>query len=138
MSGCIGCTMKKMSGESREPMVARLIAPAYEINARSIIANPSQDDLHRFTAAMPNARRTEFDNLNVKTRVDARSKGSTYIVTDHPEEHSDQTISRAEGRRIADMQNAYIEGQDMLVIDGWIGNDPRFRVAARLIIEKAN
>jgi phosphoenolpyruvate carboxykinase (ATP) len=119
-------------------MVARLIAPAYEIDARSIIANPSQDDLHRFAAEMPNARRTEFGNLNVKTRVDARSKGSTYIVTDHPEQHSDQTISRAEGRRIAEMQNAYIEGQDMLVIDGWIGNDPQFRVAARLIIEKAN
>ncbi|MHB8577183.1 MAG: phosphoenolpyruvate carboxykinase, partial [Dehalococcoidia bacterium] len=87
---------------------------------------------------MPNASRTEFGNLNVKARVDSRSKGSTYIVTDHPEAHSDQTISRAEGRRVAAYQDAYIADQDMLVIDGWIGNDPRFRVAARLIIEKAN
>jgi phosphoenolpyruvate carboxykinase (ATP) len=119
-------------------MVAKLVAPAYEINAKTIIRNPSQDDLHRFTAEMPNARRTEFGNLNVQTRVDSRSKASTYIITDHPEEHSDQTITRAEGRRIAEYQDAYIADQDMLVIDGWIGNDPQFRVAARLVIEKAN
>jgi len=119
-------------------MVAKLVAPAYEINARTIVRNPSQDELHRFTAEMPNARRTEFGNLNVQTRVDSRSKASTYVVTDHPEEHSDQTISRAEGRRIAEYQDAYIADQDMLVIDGWIGNDPQFRVAARLVIERAN
>ena len=119
-------------------MVARLVAPAYEINARSIACNPSQDDLHAFTAQMPNARRTEFGNLNVKVRVDSRSARSTFIVTDRPEQHSDQTITRAEGQRVADYQDAYIAEQDMLVIDGWIGNDPDFRVAARLVIEKAN
>ena len=119
-------------------MVARLVAPAYEINARSIACNPSQDDLHAFTAQMPNARRTEFGNLNVKVRVDSRSTRSTFIVTDRPEQHSDQTITRAEGQRVADYQDAYIAEQDVLVIDGWIGNDPDFRVAARLVIEKAN
>jgi phosphoenolpyruvate carboxykinase (ATP) len=119
-------------------MVARLVAPAYEIKAKSIIRNPDQETLRRFTAEMPNARWTEFGNLNVQTRVDSRSKSSTFIVCDHPEEHSDQTISRAEGERIAAMQDAYIADQDMLVIDGWIGNDPAFRVAARLIIEKRN
>jgi phosphoenolpyruvate carboxykinase (ATP) len=119
-------------------MVARLVAPAYEINANTIIANPSQDDLHAFTAEMPNCRRTEFGNLNVQTKVDSRSTRSTYIVTDQPEQHSDQTITREEGRRIAELQDAYIANQDMVVIDGWIGNDPQFRVAARLVIEKAN
>jgi phosphoenolpyruvate carboxykinase (ATP) len=119
-------------------MVAELVAPAYKIRAKSIIANPSQDDLHRFTAEMPNCRRTEFDNLNVQTVVDSRSTRSTYIVTDQPEQHSDQTITREEGQRIAELQDAYISDQDMLVIDGWIGNDPEFRVAARLVIEKAN
>jgi phosphoenolpyruvate carboxykinase (ATP) len=119
-------------------MVVRLWAPTYEIKAKNIISNPRQDDLHAFTAAMPNARRTEFGNLNVQTKVDARSTNSTYIISDHPEEHSDQTISSAEGRRVAEMQDAYILGQEMLVIDGWIGSDPQFRVAARLVIEKAN
>lgn len=119
-------------------MVARVAAPAYQIKAKSIVANPDQDTLHALTAAMPNARRTAFGNLNVQARVDSRSKSSTYLVTDHPERHSDQTISRAEGARIAALQDAYIAGQDMLVIDGYIGNDPQFRTAARLVIEQAN
>jgi phosphoenolpyruvate carboxykinase (ATP) len=119
-------------------MVAREASRGYELKAKSIVRNPDQEALHQFTAEMPNASRTEFGNLNVRARVDARSKGSTYIVTDHPEQHSDQTISRAEGERVAALQDAYIAQQDMLVVDGWIGNDPQFRVAARLIIEKAN
>jgi phosphoenolpyruvate carboxykinase (ATP) len=106
--------------------------------ARSVLWNPSPEELKQLTARMPNARRTVFDNLNVQTRVDSRSKASTYVVTDTPEKHSDQTITRAEGERIAQMQDAYIAGQDMLVIDGYIGNDPQHRVAARLFIEQSN
>jgi phosphoenolpyruvate carboxykinase (ATP) len=106
--------------------------------ARSIRWNPEPEELRELTASMPNARRTVFGNYNVETRVVARSKASTYVVTDHPEQHSDQTVSRAEGRRIAALQDAYIAGRDMLVIDGFIGNDPDHRVAARLYIEASN
>jgi phosphoenolpyruvate carboxykinase (ATP) len=106
--------------------------------AKSIRWNPSPEELRELTASMPNARPTVFDNYNVETKVVARSKASTYVVTDHPEGHSDQTISRADGARIAELQDAYIAGQDMLVIDGYIGNDPDHRVAARLYIEAAN
>jgi phosphoenolpyruvate carboxykinase (ATP) len=87
---------------------------------------------------MPNARVTEFGNLNVATRVVSRSKLSTFIATDRPEEHSDQTITRAELDRVAKVQDDYIRNCEMLVIEGFIGNDPDFRVPARLIIEKAN
>lgn len=118
--------------------MVRLTAPTYEIDADGIVRNPNQDRLHQYTAEMPNSQRTEFNNLNVRARVDARSTASTYIVTDDPQSTSSQTISRQEGRRIAEMQDGYIANQQMLVIDGWIGNDPDFRVAARLIIEKAN
>ena len=118
--------------------MVRLVAPTYEIDAGELFRNPSQEQLHQFTAEMRNARRTEFDNLNVKARVDARSTSSTFIVTDDPNETSSQTISRAEGRRIAELQDAYITRHEMLVIDGWIGSDPDFRVAARLVVEKAN
>ncbi len=86
---------------------------------------------------MPNARLTEFDNYNVQTKVVSRSKGSTYIITDHPEEHTDQTLSREVGRNIAEMQDAHIRDRDMLVVDGYIGNDPERRVRARLYIEAA-
>ncbi|HEY0410964.1 MAG TPA: phosphoenolpyruvate carboxykinase (ATP), partial [Candidatus Dormibacteraeota bacterium] len=106
--------------------------------AKSIRWNPSPEELRQLTASMPNAHPTIFGNYNVETRVVARSKASTYVVTDHPERHSDQTIGRAEGERIAAMQDAHIAGRDMLVIDGYIGNEPDHRVAARLYIEAAN
>ena len=106
--------------------------------ARSIRWNPSPEELRDLTAQMPNARHTEFDNYNVQTRVVSRSKGSTYIATDRPEEHSDQSIPRDEAERIASRQEQYIARQDMLVIDGYIGNASEFRVPARLYIEAAN
>lgn len=118
--------------------MVQLAAPTYTLDAERIIANPSQDDLHLFTAEMPNARRTEFGNLNVQTRVDARSTASTFIVTDNPSITSSQAISRAEYERVSALQDDYIRRQTMLVIDGYIGNDPVFRVPARLVIEKAN
>ncbi|HXA28230.1 MAG TPA: phosphoenolpyruvate carboxykinase [Candidatus Angelobacter sp.] len=106
--------------------------------AKSVLWNPSPEELQELTARMPNARRTEHGNLNVQTRVDSRSKASTYVVTDTPENHSDQTITRAEGERIAKLQDEYVAGQDMLVIDGYVGNDPKYRVPARLFIEQGN
>lgn len=112
--------------------------PTLPFLARSVIWNPTPEQLRSFTEEMPNARKTEFNNVNVGTRVVSRSKLSTFIATDRPQEHSDQTISRAEYDRIANAQNDYIKTRDMLVVDGFIGNDPAFRVPARLVIEKAN
>ena len=87
---------------------------------------------------MPNARRTVYNNYNVQTRVDARSTKSTYIVTDHPEQHTAQTVSPEEGRKWAKIQDDYIRDQEMIVLDGVIGNDPTFLTPARLIIEARN
>lgn len=106
--------------------------------AKSVELNPSAEDLRKYASEMPNARATEFGNLNVQTKVVARSKASTYVATDSPEAHSDQTITREEYDRIAAIQDAYIAGQDMIEIRGYIGNDPDFRVPARLYIERAN
>jgi len=108
------------------------------VEPKSVVWNPAPEQLRQFAEAMPNARETEFGNLNVATKVVSRSKLSTFIATDHPEEHSDQTITRPEYDRVAKMQNEYIRTRDMLVIEGFIGNDPEFRVPARLIIEKSN
>lgn len=105
---------------------------------KRVLWNPTPADLREFAAEMPNARWTLFNNLNVQTKVVSRSKASTYVVTDRPEEHSDQTITRAEGERMARLQDEYIRRQEMLVIDGYIGNVPEYRTPARLIIEKAN
>jgi phosphoenolpyruvate carboxykinase (ATP) len=108
------------------------------VEPKSVVWNPTPDELRRFTEEMPNCRKTEFSNVNVGTRVVSRSKGSTFLATDTPENHSDQTISRAEYDRMARLQNDYVKSRDMLVIEGYIGNDPEFRTAARLIIEKSN
>ena len=108
------------------------------VEPKSVLWNPSPQKLRELTAQMPNAKMTEYDNLNVATRVVSRSKLSTYVATDQPEKHSDQTITREEYDRVSKIQNDYIREQDMLVVDGYIGNDSEFRVPARLIIEKAN
>ena len=120
--------------------MTEILTPAktLPVTPKSVLWNPSPDQLRALTLEMPNCRRTEFDNVNVATRVVSRSKLSTYIATDTPENHSDQAITRAEYDRVAKLQNEYIATRDMLVIDGYIGNDAEYRVAARLIIEKAN
>ena len=105
--------------------------------AASIDWNPSPQQLRELTAKMSNARLTEFGNYDVQTEVVSRSKGSTYIVTDHPEQHTDQTLSRQVGSEIARRQDEHIRERDMVVVDGYIGNDPKRRVRARLYIEAA-
>jgi phosphoenolpyruvate carboxykinase (ATP) len=109
-----------------------------QVEARTILDNPSADELRKFTEEMPQCRVTEFGNVNVQTRVTSRSTASTFVVTDDPSTASGKTVSRAEYERIARIQDEYIAQQDMLVIDGYIGNDPDFRTPARLSIEKAN
>src|ERR671926_507132 len=107
-------------------------------DAKSVRVNPSADELKELAAKMPNARKTRYGNLNVQTEVLARSKASTYLVVDDPEGSSQQAISREEGERIAHLQDEYIAGRDMIVVDGFIGDDPEFRTAARLYIEESN
>jgi len=107
-------------------------------DAKSVRVNPSPAELKELAAKMPNARQTRYGNLNVQTEVLARSKASTFIVLDDPEGSSQQAISREEGERIAALQDEYIAGRDMVVVDGFIGDDPDFRTAARLYIEESN
>jgi phosphoenolpyruvate carboxykinase (ATP) len=108
------------------------------VDPKEIIWNPSAEELRRLAEAMPNTRITRYDNTNTRTRVDSRSKLSTYVVTDTPERHDSLTISRVEYERVTKLQNEYIRGCEMVLIDGFIGNDPEFRVPARLIIERSN
>jgi phosphoenolpyruvate carboxykinase (ATP) len=105
--------------------------------AASVLENPSPDELKELAAQMPNAQRTRHGNVNVQTEVVSRSKRSTYIVTDEPDGQN-QSITLEEGRKWAELQDAYIAEQDMVVVDGYIGSDPEFRTPARLYIEAAN
>jgi phosphoenolpyruvate carboxykinase (ATP) len=105
--------------------------------ARSVRVNPSAEDLRELTDMMPNARQTEFGNVNLQTQVVSRSKLSTFLVSEKII-GTHQTMSRMDFQREAARQDAFIADQDMLLIEGFIGNDPRYRVAARLYIEAAN
>jgi phosphoenolpyruvate carboxykinase (ATP) len=95
--------------------------------------NPSPEQLRAFTEEMPEARLTEFGNVNVQTKVLSRSAGSTFVVE---RESSGKTMSRADYDKVAALQDAYIAEHDMIVIDGFIGNDPEMRTRARLVMEK--
>jgi phosphoenolpyruvate carboxykinase (ATP) len=106
-------------------------------DAKSVVENPDAQALKELAARMPNAKPTRYGNLNVQTEVVSRSKGSTFIVTDEPDGQN-QAIPREEGERWAERQEEYIADQEMVVVDGYIGSDPEFRVAARLYIEAAN
>ena len=53
--------------------------------AKRVIENPSPEEVKELTAKMPTARPTKYGNLNVQTQVLARSKRSTFLVTDEPD-----------------------------------------------------
>ena len=110
---------------------------AYEVRARKVESKPTAARLRELTEQMPNSQVTEFGNVNVKTRVDARSKSSTFLVDDSTNE-TKQTITREEYDRVAKLQDDYIATREMVVLDGYIGSDPTFRTRARLVIESAN
>ena len=113
--------------------------PAHQMRPRVVLDNPPQEQLRRLTLQMPNARPTAYGSVDVFTRVDSRSSGSTYIVTDTPDDYrGHQTMPRAEYEEIARLQEEYIAGRPMIVIDGYISNAEEVQTAARLVIERAN
>ena len=97
--------------------------------------NPTPEELRMFTEAMPQTRITAFGNVNVQTQVTSRSAASTHVVGGSS---SGKTMTREAFDEIAAKQDAYLAERDVIVIDGYIGNDPEMRTAARLTIEKAN
>src|SRR5947209_9156603 len=105
--------------------------------AKRVIDNPSAEKVKELAAKMPTARPTKYGNLNVQTEVLARSKRSTFLVSDEPDGQN-QAISTDEAAKWSERQDRYIADQVMVVIDGYIGNDPEFRTPARLYVEAAN
>ncbi|HEX8186105.1 MAG TPA: phosphoenolpyruvate carboxykinase [Blastocatellia bacterium] len=105
---------------------------------KEFIWNPEPERLRKLTEEMATTRITKYNNTNTQTKVKSRSKLSTYIVTERPELHDSPVITREEYERVSKLQNEYIRGCEMIVVDGFIGNDPEVRVPARLIIERSN
>jgi phosphoenolpyruvate carboxykinase (ATP) len=105
--------------------------------AKRVIENPGAEEVKALAAEMSNARETRYGNLNVQTEVLARSKRSTYLVTDEPDGQN-QSIPVDEAASWADKQDEYIAGCEMVQIDGYIGVDAEFRTPTRLFVEAAN
>ena len=106
---------------------------------KSLVVNPTQDELREWVAQMPNSQLTEFDNYNVKARVTARSGGSTFIVTDDAQSTPKQKMSRDDYAKVVALQEQYLADKDMIVAEGYIGpeNSP-MRRPARVVIERSN
>jgi len=106
--------------------------------AASVLQNPSADELQQLAASMPTARWTKYGNVNVQTEVLARSMPSTFIVADDPDPGVPRTMTTDQAREWTDRQDAYIAEQEMILLDGWLGAQPEFRIPVRLYIEAAN
>ncbi|MPZ61608.1 MAG: phosphoenolpyruvate carboxykinase (ATP) [Propionibacteriales bacterium] len=106
--------------------------------AKSVITNPSQEEIKRLVAKMPNAQLTEFGNWHVKARVTSRSGGSTFVVTDDPGRTTKPTMTRERYAEIARRQEAWIADREMILVEGYIGPDNSpLRRPARVYIETA-
>src|SRR4029078_11856540 len=108
----------------------RRAAVASEIEAKQVHDNPTPEELRAFTEEMPQTQRTGVGNVKVQTKVTSRSSASTFVVGEEGSS-SGKVISREEFDRIAKLQDDYIRNQEMVVVDGYIGNDDEFKVAAR-------
>ncbi|MDP7035173.1 MAG: phosphoenolpyruvate carboxykinase [Planctomycetota bacterium] len=108
------------------------------VKARKIYRNPTVDDLRILAGKQPNVRQTCYGNLNTTTEVLARSNASTFFVTDQPDDFSGQCLSVEKGAEICRLQDEYLLDREVIIIDGYIGDDPEFRTRARLIIDSEN
>jgi len=107
--------------------------------SRSLVVNPSQEELRQMVERMPNAQSTEFGNWNVRARVTARSAGSTFVVTDDPDSTTKQTMSRADHDAVVARQEAYLADADLVVVEGYIGPEGSpLRRPARVVIERGH
>jgi phosphoenolpyruvate carboxykinase (ATP) len=107
-----------------------------EIRSRSVIHDPDKATLRDLTARQETVRETEYGNLDAITRVTARSKASTFIVSDHSDQHTDPTISRSDYEDLARAQDEHLRDLDLIVLDGYIGDHPDARVRTRLVIDR--
>jgi phosphoenolpyruvate carboxykinase (ATP) len=103
--------------------------------AARVIENPGEEELKQLTAKMPEARWTRYGNLNVQTKVLARSNPSTFVVSDDPDSGLARTMSREDAQEWAEKQDTYIQDQEMVVVDGWLGAQRESRIPVQLYIE---
>lgn len=104
-----------------------------QVAGGAVFENPDQQWLReRALKVMPRVTETEFGNVNYQAKVTSRLARSTFFVADHDFQN---TMSRAEYDVWAGKQAEFLNGVDVIVIEGYIGPNPETRVGTRLIIE---
>ena len=105
---------------------------------KAVRANPSAAELDEMVASMPNARHTRYGNLNVQTRVLARSKArpSSSATTRRSAPSRGSRERRATESRRSRTTSSRVGTCSWST--GYIGDAPYFHTPARLYIEEAN
>lgn len=116
------------------PIVSAARANGETVPARSILANPTQQELRELALLRtPNMVRTARRSVNkIVSIAKARSAQSTYVIASDPSRHSGKTVDPNEGERLARLQDAYLAQSDVIRIDGFVGNHPEARYGATL------
>jgi phosphoenolpyruvate carboxykinase (ATP) len=108
-----------------------------EVSAKKIHINPSPDTLKQWALEMPSSGLSEFNNPNTKTKVLSRSSKSTFVVCEDPTQSSHSSITSQTFDALSQYQNEYIADKEMILIEGYIGQNPKTNTATRLFIEKS-
>ena len=102
---------------------------------KNVIPDPGFEDLQKLVAEMPTAVKTNRGNYSVTTKVTARSPESTYFVSNQDTGHA--CMPSSEYQRLAQLQDEYMAGSEMVSIEGSIGPDADFQVGCQLLVEKS-
>jgi len=112
--------------------------PNLTLQAKKLYINPSHEELKQWALEMPSTQLSEFNNSNTTTQVVARLSKNTFIRTENPSNISHEAINHKEFEHVAQLQDKYIQEQEMILIEGYIGKNPKTNTAARLLIEKSS
>jgi len=102
----------------------------------SLSINPTQADFRNMMEKNPRAKKTNKGNYSIQTIVTARSSQSTFLVS--KKTTGKPSITRKEYERIASLQDHYLNRQERVMIEGYIGADPHFRVGCCLVVESSH
>lgn len=83
-------------------------------------------------SVMPRVKQTVFGSVAYRAEVTSRLSRSTFFVADHSYQN---TMPRSEYEVWERRQAEHLRALDVIVIEGYIGPDPSYRVGCRLIIE---
>lgn len=112
-------------------------APAEDVPSRLMTLQPAEEQLRELALSAPTARLTHHGSVNVRTRVVGRARRSTFVVSDTSVPATAAVMRRADGERLARLQEAHLASTGAVVVDGYLGAAAPVRFATRIITERS-